>query len=117
MGLCPSSIIYSFDLCYKKYVFRSAQERHRTMRGDCRGEMTMSQAFLPRLRHALLTATLLLAACATTAPPPRAAEPVAALATDTRGVPGIQNAQLDPEYWVRRQAQADRIVLDRAAIA
>lgn len=76
----------------------------------------MDQAFVPRLRHALLTASLLLAACATASPPPAAA-PVAALATDTRGVPGIQSAQLDPEYWVRRQAQADRIALDRAAIA
>lgn len=76
----------------------------------------MNQAFLPCLRHALLTAMLLLAACAT-APPPRAAEPAAALTTDTRGVPGIQSAQLDPEYWVRRQAQADRIVMDRATIA
>jgi hypothetical protein len=79
--------------------------------------MTIHQGLAPRCGRLLLAgALLLLAACATapstaprtaTMPPP----------TDTRGVPGIQNAQLDPQYWIERQAQADRIVLDRAAIA
>lgn len=66
-------------------------------------------------RFLLSTALLLLAACAT-AQAPRAVAP-AALATDTRGIPGIQSAQLDPDYWIKRQTQADRIVLDRNAIA
>ena len=38
-------------------------------------------------------------------------------ATDTRGVPGVQNAQLDADYWIKRQPQANNIVLDRSAIA
>jgi len=65
----------------------------------------------------LATALSLLAACATAPAPAARAQPAAALATDTRGVPGIQSAQLDPQYWISRQAQADRIVLDKAAIA
>ncbi|TWI03557.1 putative gamma-D-glutamyl-L-diamino acid endopeptidase-like protein [Luteimonas cucumeris] len=68
------------------------------------------------IRHILFAGALsLLAACAT-APVP-ASQPVPPLATDTRGVPGIDSAHLDPEFWIRRQQQADRVVLDRAAIA
>lgn len=35
----------------------------------------------------------------------------------TTGVIGIEPAQLDPQYWVERQRDPDRVVLDRAAIA
>ncbi|MCL1633946.1 SH3 domain-containing protein [Luteimonas sp. SX5] len=74
----------------------------------------MDQAYLSRFGHALLAAILLLGGCAT-APGPTSPAPRAP-ATDTRGVPGVQDAQLDADYWIRRQPQADRIVLDRAAI-
>lgn len=69
--------------------------------------------FKPLLLAAALS---LLAACATASAPATRAQ-TAPLATDTRGVPGVQSAQLDPEYWIRRQTEADRIVLDKAAIA
>ncbi len=61
-----------------------------------------------------LTAALLTVVCAST-PASRAEAP--ATAAQATGVPGVSTAQLDPEYWVRKQAAADRIVLDRAAIA
>lgn len=69
--------------------------------------------FKPLLLAAVLS---LLAACATASAPATRAQ-TAPLATDTRGVPGVQSTQLDPEYWIRRQTEADRIVLDKAAIA
>ncbi len=62
----------------------------------------------------LFTAALLLAACAS-APARNDAAP--ASSAQATGVPGVSTAQLDPEYWIRRQAAADRTVLDRAAIA
>src|SRR5690606_37342028 len=33
------------------------------------------------------------------------------------GVIGVESNQLAPEYWIDRQRQADRVVLDRGAIA
>lgn len=33
------------------------------------------------------------------------------------GIPGVSDAQLSPDYWVARLADADKPVLDRAAIA
>jgi hypothetical protein len=33
------------------------------------------------------------------------------------GVIGIETAQLDPQYWITRQADADKVVLDAAMIA
>ena len=33
------------------------------------------------------------------------------------GVIGIEPAQLEPQYWIRRQHDADRVILDAAAIA
>lgn len=69
-----------------------------------------------RFRHSLLTtALLLLTACASNPTTPRAAD--TRPASDTRGVPGVTSAQLEPGYWIRRQAQAEAIVLDTSAIA
>ncbi|MEJ7747017.1 MAG: SH3 domain-containing protein, partial [Luteimonas sp.] len=69
--------------------------------------------------HSLLTtALLLLSACASTPPTADAAADAAhSIATDTRGVPGITSEQLEPDYWIRRQTQAEAVVLDEAAIA
>ncbi|HZW18540.1 MAG TPA: NlpC-P60 family protein, partial [Luteimonas sp.] len=33
------------------------------------------------------------------------------------GVIGVDTSQLTPDYWVDRQRQADRVVLDRGQIA
>ncbi|NUT13611.1 MAG: NlpC-P60 family protein [Cupriavidus sp.] len=33
------------------------------------------------------------------------------------GIIGVEQAQLDPAFWVRQQAQPDRVILDSAAIA
>ena len=33
------------------------------------------------------------------------------------GVIGVDTAQLDPQYWITRQADADKVVLDAAMIA
>lgn len=62
-----------------------------------------------------LTAALLIAACASL-PAPRG-DAASAPASQATGVPGVSTAQLDAEYWIRREAAADRTVLDRTAIA
>ena len=48
-----------------------------------------------------------------------AAQPLAARdwPIPAHGVIGIEDAQLDPSFWVERLADADRVVLDRDAIA
>ncbi|HEY0715332.1 MAG TPA: NlpC-P60 family protein, partial [Polyangia bacterium] len=33
------------------------------------------------------------------------------------GVIGVETAQLDPQYWIARQPDADKVVLDAAMIA
>ncbi len=70
-------------------------------------------------RHWLLTFALMsLTACASapTATRDATTSDVTPIATDTRGVPGITSAQLEPDYWIRRQPQAQAAVLDKAAI-
>jgi len=61
------------------------------------------------LRHTLLASLLALAL----------GSPVAAadMPVPPSGIPGITDAQLSPEFWVARLGDADRPVLDRAAIA
>lgn len=76
--------------------------------GPLRGDVVM------KFKPLFLTAALLIAACAS-APAPRGDAPVAA--AQATGVPGVSSTQLDPDYWIRKQAAADRLVLDRAAIA
>jgi len=71
-------------------------------------------------RHSLLSVVLLLtAACTGASTATRALPPsiATAIAVDTRGVPGITSAKLEPEYWVRLQTQPEAVVLDRVAIA
>src|SRR3546814_17841590 len=41
----------------------------------------------------------------------------ARIAPRPTGVIGVDSNQLTPEYWIDRQRQADRVVLDRGAIA
>ena len=41
----------------------------------------------------------------------------ARVAPQPTGVIGVDTSQLTPEYWVGRQRQADRVILDRGAIA
>ena len=67
-----------------------------------------------RFKALFMAGALLLAACASAPAPRTAAQPAIAQPT---GVPGVSSAQLDPDYWIRRQAAADRLVLDRTAIA
>jgi hypothetical protein len=55
-------------------------------------------------------AVLLLAACAT---PPHIAAP----AIPPHGVIGIEDAHLDPAFWIERQSQPERVILDATAIA
>ena len=59
------------------------------------------------MRRFVTVATALLLA-ATALAPSAARE----LAIPAHGVIGIEDAQLDPAYWVRRLPDADRIVLD-----
>jgi hypothetical protein len=61
-----------------------------------------------RLSHVLVTALLLVAS------PLLAREWKVPAAT---GIIGVEVEQLDPQYWIQRQAHADRVVLDAAAIA
>lgn len=63
-----------------------------------------------------LTAALLLSAVAVQ---PSAARDraTAQWPIPAHGVIGVEDAQLDPAFWVARQADADRVVLDRDAIA
>jgi cell wall-associated NlpC family hydrolase len=63
------------------------------------------------LRHTLLAAMLAVAVGATMA---RAAE--APQTPPPSGVIGTTDAQLDPEFWVARLPDADKVVLDRTAI-
>src|SRR3546814_11542889 len=41
----------------------------------------------------------------------------ARIAPRPTGVIGVDSNQLTPEYWIARQRQADRVVLDRGAIS
>ena len=50
------------------------------------------------------------------AAPPAALSP-AALPIPAHGVIGVEERQLNAEFWIQRQARADRVVLDTAAIA
>jgi cell wall-associated NlpC family hydrolase len=54
--------------------------------------------------------TVGLAACA-------AAPPVVAPTIPAHAVIGVEETHLDPEFWIRRQAKADQLVLDAGAIA
>jgi cell wall-associated NlpC family hydrolase len=63
------------------------------------------------LRHTLLAAFVAVALGATAA---RAAD---VPAPPPSGVLGIGDAQLDPSFWVARQPEADKVVLDTKAIA
>ena len=65
-------------------------------------------------RSALLA--ILLTALAAAAMPGPARDTPADTGTET-GIVGIRMAQLDPDYWVERQKQASKVVLDRDAIA
>ena len=48
---------------------------------------------------------------------PLAATPPTALPIPAHGVIGVEERQLNAEYWIQRQARADRVVLDAQAIA
>lgn len=48
---------------------------------------------------------------------PLAAAPPTALPIPAHGVIGVEERQLNAEYWIQRQARADRVVLDAQAIA
>ncbi|WP_158987688.1 SH3 domain-containing protein [Lysobacter panacisoli] len=63
-----------------------------------------------------LIATLAALAFLSFATPQAAAFERAWTVPDT-GVVGVERAQLDPAFWVQRQADADRVVMDAAAIA
>ncbi|SEW05533.1 SH3 domain-containing protein [Luteibacter sp. 329MFSha] len=64
---------------------------------------------MPLLRQTLLVALLALAI----------GTPAAAvdMPVPASGIPGVSDAQLSPDFWVARLADADKLVLDRAAIA
>lgn len=64
------------------------------------------------LRHTLLAAMLAMAVVASAA---RAAD--VPPAPPPSGVLGITDAQLDPSFWVGQLSDADKVVLDRTAIA
>ncbi|SFK33446.1 C40 family peptidase [Lysobacter sp. cf310] len=51
------------------------------------------------------------------APRSLAAAPPAALTIPAHGVIGVEERQLNADYWIQRQARADRVVLDTKAIA
>ncbi|KRA15266.1 SH3 domain-containing protein [Lysobacter sp. Root604] len=50
------------------------------------------------------------------APPSLAAASPAALTIPAHGVIGVEERQLNADYWIQRQARADRVVLDAKAI-
>ncbi|HEY4366995.1 MAG TPA: SH3 domain-containing protein [Steroidobacteraceae bacterium] len=70
---------------------------------------------MQRIHTAAITLSIALAsfvaACAVT--PPSAPERT----TASQVVVGIEEHHLDPEFWIRRQVDADKVVLDAAAIA
>lgn len=60
----------------------------------------------------------LLLACTCAAAPVRADAPTHAAAVPaSTGVVGVTPAQLDPQFWIARQAQPDALLLDAAGIA
>ncbi|MDQ3229360.1 MAG: SH3 domain-containing protein [Pseudomonadota bacterium] len=72
-----------------------------------------------KFRHSLITCLLvLLIGCASTPTATRdaAAPGITPIATDTRGVPGVGSAQLEPDYWIRQMPQPQAMVLDSAQI-
>jgi len=79
------------------------------------GRRIPATGFGQRIRRPFLIffAALSLAACASTP----VAQGNAAAAAEPTAVPGVTTAQLDAEHWIRRQAAADAVVLDRNAIA
>ncbi|MES1154145.1 MAG: SH3 domain-containing protein, partial [Rhodanobacter sp.] len=66
------------------------------------------------MRFPLLAATAL--ALAFAGAPLQAREANDALTVPPSGVPGVGEAQLTPAFWIGRQAEPDRVILDRAAI-
>ena len=65
-----------------------------------------------RALYLLLTAAALLGAASQPLAAPPAAFPIPA-----HGVIGVEERQLNADYWIDRQARADRVVLNTAAIA
>jgi hypothetical protein len=63
-----------------------------------------------RLRIELVVALVLLAGCAAPSPPKFA------LTVPPHAVIGVQDAQLDPQFWIRRAPDATKVVLDSSAI-
>ena len=70
------------------------------------------------LRAASLATSLALltfvAGCAT---PHVAGTPSESLPQATTGVPGVADAQLDPDFWIQRQPFANKILVDAATVA
>ncbi len=69
-----------------------------------------ARRLLPPLRVAAALALCVAALGAVAAPPVVATDPIT-------GVVGVAPAQLAPDYWIARQSQPDRVILDRAGIA
>ena len=65
-----------------------------------------------RLRHTLFAALVLVAAAVTPS-----TLPAWTWSYPATGIIGVEEAQLDPAFWVRRLSDADRVILDDAAIA
>src|SRR3546814_519238 len=66
----------------------------------------------PRPKHTLFLAAALGLLAGTLTP-----QADARIAPRPTGVIGVDSNQLTPEYWIDRQRHADRVVLDRGAIA
>jgi hypothetical protein len=64
-----------------------------------------------RSRIGLAVAVLLIAGCVVPS------SPKTALTVPPHAVIGVQDAQLDPQFWIRRAPQATKVVLDTDAIA
>ena len=74
--------------------------------------------FIPRAPHALLVPLLLVAtACPLLAQARGARGDAPADPVPAHGVTGIDDARLTADFWIARLDQADRVVLDPAAIA
>lgn len=70
------------------------------------------------LRTLLLATALALLTFATScAYQPVAGPRLDAMPQDTLGVPGVSEAQLDPDFWIKRQPAADAPLLDAATVA